>query len=147
MKRAGLLAVAAALAACAAPRPGPGPQPAESRAEPANFELSAYEVVETPEADTLEFVQVFVGGELKGRTQAAAKSMPKLWRGNLPDGNHPMRFEVWDSSDGVSGLRRPDELQPRERFVRIEPGQKTSVALKFYDQGRQYLFYLTREPK
>ena len=152
MRRAGPLLLAAALAACAAPPPqapaGPAPAAAQTppAAGPVNFELSAYEVVESAEADTLEYVQVYRAGQLLGRTETAAKSRPKLWRGELPEGNWPMRFEVWDSSDGVSGLRRPDEAQPRERFMRVEPGQRLGVVLKLFDQGRQYLYAITREP-
>ena len=111
----------------------------------ANFEFSAYEVVETPAEDAREFVAVLVDGQEKGRTPVAPKSQLKSWRAELPAGNYPMRFEVWDSTDGISGARRPDELQPRERFIRIEPGQKTVVVLKFYDKGRQNYLYITRE--
>ncbi|MCX5797463.1 MAG: hypothetical protein NTY77_18380 [Elusimicrobia bacterium] len=152
MKRLVSLALAALWAGCAAPKPAAkGPEPAAVQTPPAaasaNFELKAYEVVGTPEEDTLEYVQIYVGGALQGRTETAAKSRPKLWLGRIAEGNHPMRFEVWDSSDGVSGLRRPDGLQPAERFFRVEPGKKTTVTLKFTDQGRQSLFYVTREPK
>ena len=112
---------------------------------PKNFEFKAYEVVETVSEDTREFVVVFIGGQEKGRTGIEAKSKFKDWRAELPVGNYPMRFEVWDSTDGVLGVRRPDDLQPRERFVRIEPGQKTSAVLKFYDKGRQNFLYITRE--
>jgi len=145
----GALALAAAFSvwSCAAPKPRPGVGPSPSAVAPSNFELSAYEVVVTPEDDTLEYVAVFVDGQLKGRTEVAAKSRPKLWRGMLPEGNHPMRFEVWDSTDGVSGVQRPDDLQPRERFIRIVPGQKTGVVLKLYDRGRRHLFSFTREPE
>ena len=153
MRRLATLALAALGLGCAAPKPKPAvaasTAPAVAQTPPAaasaNFELSSYEVVGTPEEDTLEYVQVFVDGQLQGRTEIAAKSRPKLWRGRLQEGNHPMRFEVWDSSDGVSGLRRPDDLQPTERFFRIEPGHKTSVTLKLTDGGRQPLFYVTRD--
>jgi hypothetical protein len=58
-----------------------------------------------------------------------------------------MLFEVWDSSDGVSGVRRPDGQQPPQRRVRVEAGYKTSVVLKLTDSGRQAFFYITREPR
>ncbi len=141
MKRLIPLVLAALWAGCAAPKPKPAAVAAS------NFEFNSYEVVGTPEEDTLEYVQVFVDGQPQGRTETAAKSRTKLWLGQIAEGNHPMRFEVWDSSDGVSGARRPDELQPGERFFRIEPGQKTRVTLKFTDAGRQSLLYVTREPK
>ena len=158
MRRAACLALAAALAGCASGKIKPGPRPPSASTVPAavqvppaapafNFELQAYEVVGTTEEDTLEYVEVYLGGQLQGRTETAAKSRPKLWRGVLPEGNQPMRFEVWDSTDGVSGIRRPDELQPRERFFRVEAGKKTGVTLKITDEGRQPLFYVTREPR
>ena len=158
MRRAVGLLLAAALAGCASGKIKLGPRPPAASTVPAtaqvppatpafNFELQAYEVVGAPEEDTLEYVEVYLGGQLQGRTETAAKSRPKLWRGVLPEGNQPMRFEVWDSSDGVSGVRREDVLQPRERFFRVEPGKKTGVTLKITDEGRQPLFYVTREPK
>ena len=153
MRRLAPLALAALWAGCAAPKPKPAPAastvPAAAQTPPAaaspNFELSSYGVVGTPEEDTLEYVQVFVDGALQGRTETAARSRPKLWLGRVSEGNHPMRFEVWDSSDGASGMRRPDDLQPGERFFRVEPGKKTRVTLKFTDGGRQSLFYVTRD--
>jgi hypothetical protein len=156
MKRLAFLALAALWAGCVAPKPAVKPPaassvPAVAQIPPAvaspNFELNAYEVVGTPEEDTLEYVQVFMDGQVQGRTEIAAKSRPKLWRAQIPEGNHPMRFEVWDSSDGVSGVRRGDDLQPAERFFRVEAGKKTGVTLKFTDGGRQSLFYVTREAK
>ena len=160
MKRLVLPALAALWAGCAAPKPRPAakpPAPAASTvpavaqipaaAASPNFELNSYEVVDTSEEDTLEYVQVFMDGQVQGRTEIAAKSRPKFWRAQIPEGNHPMRFEVWDSTDGVSGVRRPDDLQPVERFFRVEPGKKTSVTLKLTDRGRQPLFSVTREPQ
>jgi len=135
----------------AAKSPAAAAAPAATQVPPAaavpDFELTTYEVVATSEEDTLEYVQVFVDGRLQGRTETAAKSRSKFWRGDLPEGNWLMRFEVWDSTDGVSGVRRPDELQPRERFFRVEPGKKTFVTLKLTDQGRQSALSIAREPK
>jgi len=149
----GLLA-AALFFACAAPRPEPAAPPApvadeQPQPSPANFALEAYEVVESPEDDTPGFFAVYLGTETEpqGRTEIAPKSRRKRWLGALPEGNHLMRFEVYDSTDGVSGLRRPGEAQPRERFIRVEPGKNTSVVLKLYDRGRQSLFSVTREPR
>jgi hypothetical protein len=157
MKRLIPLALAAFWAGCAAPKPEPARPLAPVAATTAavaqippapgspNFELRFFEVVATPEEDALEYAQVFMDGRLQGRTEIAAKSRPKLWRSQIPEGNHPMRFEVWDSTDGVSGVRRPEDMQPGERFFRVEPGKKTSVTLKFTDRGRQSLFYVTRD--
>lgn len=158
MKRLAPLALAALWAGCAAPKPRPTAAPPVAPTAPAvaqtppaaaapNFELESYEVVGTPEEDTLEYVQVFVDGQLRGRTETAVRSRPKLWLGQIAEGNHPMRFEVWDSSDGVAGVRRLDELQPGERFFRVEAGKKTRVTLKLTDGGRQSLFYVTRDPR
>lgn len=146
MNRPVFLALAALWAGCAAPRPRPAAQIPPAAAG-ANFELSSYEVVGTPEEDTLEYVQVFLDGRLQGRTEVAAKSRPKLWLGRISEGNHPMRFEVWDSTGGASGVRRPEDLQPRERFIRVEPGFKTSAVLRFSEQGRRSLLSITYEPR
>ena len=138
MKKAIVLAAILPLGACVR-------GPLRPSGPPANFEFGAYEVVETASEDIREFVVVFIGGQEKGRTEMAPKSKLKSWQAELSAGNYPMRFEVWDSTDGVSGARRPDDLQPRERFIRIEPGKKTSVVLKFYDKSRQNFLYITRE--
>lgn len=110
-----------------------------------NFELAAYQVVEDPEDDTLEYFEVFLGTQAVGRTDIAPKSRRKLWLGALPEGNHLMRFEVFDSTDGVCGVSRSPERQPRERFIRVAPGQMTRLVLKAYDQGRRFLFNVSRD--
>ncbi len=159
MKRLIPLTLAALLAGCVAPKPKTARPlahmastvPAVAQIPPApaapNFELNSYEVVGTPEEDTLVYVQVFVDGRLQGRTEIAAKSRPKIWSWRILEGNHPMRFEVWDSTDGVSGVRRPDDVQPGERFFRVELGKKTSVTLKFTNRGQQAFFYADRDPQ
>ena len=120
-------------------------RPLKPEGPTANFEFSAYEIVETPSEDIQEYVTVFINGQEKGSTEIDLKSRLKFWRTELSPGNYPMHFEVWDSTNGITGVRRADDFQPRERFVRVEPGQKTSVVLKFYDKGRQNFLYITRE--
>lgn len=135
-----LLAGAAFLTACARPRPGvPAPAPS------ANFELVLREVVATAEEDTPVYAEVFVDGRPAGRTQEGPRSREKLWRAELEEGNRLLRFEVWDSTEPAR--RWPDEMQPRERFIRVEPGMTTKVDLKFYDRGRQYDLVVGRRPR
>lgn len=148
MRTAAAAALAAVLfLACAAPRPAPQAQQPLPPAGPANFELEAYEIPESVEADTPEFFAVYVDSEYRGRTDIAPKSQRKRWLAELPEGNHLMRFEVCDSTDGVSGVPRPADAQPRERFVRVAPGERTRVVLKGTERGRQFVFEVAREPR
>ena len=34
--------------------------------------------------------------------------------------------------------KKADEFQPRERFVRVEDSKKTTVVIKYYDEGKKY---------
>lgn len=120
----------------AEPVPPPPPPPAS------NFMLTLYEVVASPEDDTPVFAEVWVDGQPAGRTPEAPRSQPKSWGSVLPDGNHLMRFVVQDSTGAWSADR-----QPRERFFRVEPGQRTVVTLKYFDRGRQHELTVDRQPK
>ena len=131
--------VATGPAAVAAPLPAPPANP--------NFVLKLREVVDSLAEDTTSYALAFIDGAGAGRTPAAPRSEEKAWSAELPEGNHLMRFEVWDSTDGVSGIVRPGSLQPRERFIRVLPGQKTEVRLRFFDRKRRHDFEITREPR
>ncbi|MBI5211054.1 MAG: hypothetical protein HY927_13875 [Elusimicrobia bacterium] len=112
----------------------------------ANFELATFEVVENPEEDTVSFVKVFVDGEAAGQTQAGPKSSEKRWQSRLTAGNRLVRLEAWAVSPSGEAQLAAGDIQPRERFVRVEEGQRTKVSLKFYDKGRKNSLQVAREP-
>lgn len=112
-----------------------------------NFQVRVREVVDTSADDTTSYALAFIDGVEAGRTPAGPRSEEKSWSAVLPEGNHLMRFEVWDSTDGVSGVARPQALQPRERFIRVLPGQMTEVRLRFFDRKRRHDFEITRRPR
>ncbi|MBI5244382.1 MAG: hypothetical protein HY922_12000 [Elusimicrobia bacterium] len=118
----------------------------EAPAEPpANFELSAYDVVESSEAEALSIVLVFVGGRLSGQTEAGLLSKEKRWAARLPAGNQPFRFERWVLPGTGDWIKAGDEFQPRERFYRVHDKSLTKVQLKFFDSGRRYAAQISRE--
>jgi hypothetical protein len=126
-----------ALAACAPARLPPGGE--------ANFELVVDEGGVGPAEDYPVYAEVFVDKRPAGRTGAGRRSAPKRWKGNLPEGNHLMRFEIHDErADGASRWR--DDLQPRERFIRVDRGSRTKVLLHFLDRGRRYEISIERVP-
>jgi hypothetical protein len=121
------------------------PSRAPARVPDANFELILREVVGTPEEDSPVYAEVFVDGKPAGRTEPGLRSQEKRWEARLEEGNRLMRFEIRSSSETAG--RWPEDLQPRERFIRVEPGLKTKADLKFYDRGRQYDLQVLREPR
>lgn len=128
------------LAGCMSRRPLYVSGPAQ-----ANFELIVREVVATPEEDEPVYAEVFVDGLPAGRAGPGPRSKEKIWRSNLEEGNRLLRFELWHSSAVPAAW--PADYQPRERFIRVEPGFKTKVDLKFYDRSRQYDLDISREPR
>lgn len=129
--------------ACAGPKPA---APAAVKAD-SNFTLTVYEVVENPEDESDAYAKVFVDGLEAGQTPSGPKSSEKKWDGVLPTGNRLMRFEYWTLPKAGEWTRAPDELQPREKFFRIEEGLKTQVILKFFDKGRDNAVTSSRGPR
>lgn len=119
--------------------------PLAARVPDANFELTLREVVAAPEEDTMVYAEVFIDAQPAGKIGPGRRSEEKRWEARLEEGNRLMRFEIWDSTQTAS--RWPEELQPRERFIRVEPGLKTKADLKFYDRGRQHDLQILREPR
>lgn len=127
--------------ACAGPKPA---APPAAKVDP-NFTLTVYEVVENPEDETDAYAKIFVDGIEAGKTPSAPKSLEKKWDSVLPVGNRLMRFEYWTQTKAGEWTRAPDELQPREKFFRIEEGLRTQVILKFSDKGRNNAVTFSRE--
>lgn len=144
---AGLAASFLSLAACSKQTVIHPPAVAAPRAAAdANFELSAVEVVGTPEEDTVGLVKVYVDGELAGQTQAGPRSSERRWHGKLAPGNRLLRLEQWSVGSSGEPELMADEFQPRERFVRVEEGGRTKVVLKFSDGGRKNALQVSRDP-
>lgn len=154
--RARLLCLVAALTAFGGcktaqvnPLIGPPPRP-EAKAfvipPDANFVLSAAEAVATAEEDQSAFVKIFIDGKEAGQTAIAPKSKEKKWGQVLPAGNHLFRFEEWVLPLPGEWTPLREGWQPPERFIRIESGLETYVALKFYDGGRQHTLEIVRQP-
>lgn len=139
------LLAALLLAGCTAPPRQTGPAAPEPPPPPpaaSNFMLTMYEVVGSPEEDTPAWAEVFVDGQPSGRTPEGPRSQPKSWGAVLPEGNRLLKFVVQDSTGAWSA-----ERQPRERFFRVEPGQRTVVTLKYFDRGRQHELLVDRQPQ
>ena len=112
----------------------------------ANFLLMVSEAIASPEDDVLSYTKVFIDGQPAGQTPIAAKSKEKAWGDVLAAGNHLFRFEGWVLPLPGEWTPLAAQWQPPERFIRIEPGQHTGVALKFFDAGRRHSLRITREP-
>lgn len=112
---------------------------------PANFELSAYDVVESSEAEALSIILVFVKGRLAGQTEAGLLSKEKRWAARLPAGNQPFRFERWVLPGTGEWIKTGEEFQPRERFYRVDDKRLTKVRLKFFDSGRRHAMQISKE--
>lgn len=125
-------------AACAAPKGGPK--------IPDNFEVMTYEVVDNPEGEGVSHLKIFVDGAEAGQTAAGPKSSEKIWQGRLAPGNRLIRLEYWVLPGFGDWERLGADFQPRERFMRVEEGFKTKVAVKFSEKGRKNQIQLTREP-
>lgn len=169
MRRRLALAACLALVGCsgASPRPAPpAPAPVASPAQapdalpiqalPApeigspSFELTVHEVIASAFQDTAVILRIYAAGVLLGETTPAPRSQPKRWSAAIPDGNHLLRVEICDAvvTDGTFTFKPwPPERQPRERFIRVLPGELTSVMIKFFDAGRQNELAVERRPR
>ena len=155
MRRAPLLAVLL-LAACASPAPKPSVAVAPERAdlssvqEPPevkdpNFILVVTESVPNPDDDGVAFTKVFVDGQEAGKTGVGRKSEERTLKLKLPVGNQPLRLEHWFLPPVGEWTRLDDALQPRERFVRIEPATIARLMLRFAEGESSHILTLSRE--
>jgi hypothetical protein len=103
-------------------------------------------VVESPEQDVLARTRIYVDNELASQIDADPKSQEKEWSVRVADGNHLLRLERWTMPRVWDWIKTPDSLQPSERFVRVRPGMKTLVRVKFYDQGTENSFAISQAP-
>ena len=146
------LAVLVGLSGCTIFQPAPAtpgrakPAPAPVIPADANIILTVSEAVASLEEDTASYTKVFVDGEPAGETSVGPRSQERQWGRRLEPGNHLFRFEyqVLPSTGDWTPLEA--QWQPTERFVRIEGGAKTLVALKFYDGARRHDLQISREP-
>lgn len=137
-----LLSLCVLAGACAGHTLPPPPPVSVTRVPPnppePNLAVTVYEVVETPEQDGPARTRIYIDNELVGQTEGGLKSQEKKWSGRVQEGNRLLRLErstmprVWD------WVKAPDDRQPSERFVRVLPGIRTNVRLKFYDLGREH---------
>ena len=137
------------LSACAAPKPSYPPPPFAAEPAPApkkpNFELVVSETVPTPEQDGLSFTRLVADGADRGQTPVGRKSETRTLSVELPAGNLPIRLEQW-VLNGADWKRLDDPLQPRERFVRIEPGTVARLRLHFAEGEASNSLTLERVP-
>jgi hypothetical protein len=163
VRRSILFAVALLLAAaCGAPRKtasvstsGPAavpPVPPERRApaEPPevkdpNFILAVDESVPNPGDDGVSYTKIFVDGKEAGKTAVGRKSEERALKLKLPPGNVLIRLEQWVLPPVGEWIRLDDALQPRERFVRIEPGTVARLELRFSDGEAYNTLTLSRQ--
>jgi hypothetical protein len=111
----------------------------------ANVELVVTEAVSGPEQDTASYTKIFIGGRLAGQTPVAPRSQERRWADRVPAGNHLIRLEQWYLPNvGDWGMLDP-QLQPPERFVRVEEGGRTSIQLKFLDGARRHQLSVSRK--
>ena len=121
-------------------------EPPAAISSSANFVLVVSEAIGSPDEDLGSYTKVFLDGQEFGRTPVGPKSQEKEWGGKLDVGNHLFRFEKWDlPAVGDWGLLDA-QWQPPERFIRVEPGQRTVVRLKFYDSGHGHSLQIARDP-
>jgi hypothetical protein len=164
VKRAPLLAALLLAGACGAPRrtaaggatlpsnPAVPPVPVERRApaEPAdvkdpNFLLVVDESVPNPADDGVSYTKIFVDGQEAGKTAVGRKSEERTLKLKLPPGNVLIRLEQWVLPPVGEWTRLADALQPRERFVRIEPGTVARLELRFSDGEAYNTLTLSRQ--
>jgi hypothetical protein len=103
------------------------------------------EAVGTPETDAMAYARVFLDGQEAGQTPVARRSDPKTWSARVAPGNHPLRVEYWTLPGAGDWEKLPDYRQPRERFVRVEPGTITRVKLRFAQGAKSYGLQVSRE--
>jgi len=161
VKRAPLLAVLILAAACGAPRktaagspalPAVPPVPPERRApaEPAevkdpNFILVVDESVPNPDDDGVSYTKIFVDGKEAGKTAVGRKSEERILKLKLEPGNVLVRLEQWTLPGVGEWTRLEESLQPRERFVRVEPGTVARLELRFTDGEAYNTLTLSRQ--
>lgn len=141
-------------AACAAPQRtlqgGAAPERVRAsgavRSLPPNLKIEVYEVVERPEEDALSYTTISVDGTSVGRTEAGLKSARKTWEGRVEPGNRLLRFERWVFPRVSEWSKVRESRQPRERFVRVEAGMLSVVTIKYHDEGRKYVYGVSRSP-
>ncbi len=148
MKRIALVAAGLALAACAPPQvvaPRTAGLQTQKPDEIPNLEVVVFEVVDSAEEDGVSFTAVSVDGVPSGKTTAGPRSSEKIWSARVAPGNHLLRMEHWSVGPEGEATRLNDDLQPRERFVRVDAATKSRVSLRVSDQGRRQEQTLTRE--
>ena len=161
MRRASFFAALLLAAACGAPRktaavrpalPAVPPVPPERRApaEPAevkdpNFILVVDESVPNPDDDGVSYTKIFVDGKEAGKTAVGRKSEERELKLKLPPGNVLVRLEQWVLPSVGDWTRLDDSQQPRERFVRIEPGTVARLELRFTDGEAYNTLTLSRQ--
>ncbi|MBI4375843.1 MAG: hypothetical protein HY549_05270 [Elusimicrobia bacterium] len=127
----------------------PPPFPPDS-----NFVLSVSEAVADPARDLPSYAKVFIDSAETGRTPSAPRSEEKFWGIRLEPGNHLFRFEYWMAVSSAPELAMSTEAwkplgsqwQPIERFIRIEPGQRVIVTLKFFEDALRHSQQMSRQP-
>lgn len=135
------------LAACAAPQSKPSVPAAQEPPEvkDPNFVLVVTESVPNPDDDGVSFTKVFMDGREAGKTGVGRKSEEHTLKLKLPVGNQPMRLEHWTLPPVGEWTRLDDALQPRERFVRIEPDSIARLQLRFSEGESSNTLTLSRE--
>lgn len=119
-------------------------EPSEARHP--NFILLVSEAVPSPDQDGGSFTAAFVDGARVGKTGTGRKSEEHSLKLKLPIGNQPVRLEHWILTSSGEWTRLADELQPRERFVRIEDGTIARLWLRFSECASSHQLTLGREP-
>jgi hypothetical protein len=153
VKRAPIFAALVLIAACGAPRKTsagapsvpavpPVPPQRQAPAEPAevkdpNFILAVDESVPNPDDDGVSYTKIYVDGKEAGKTAVGRKSEERELKLKLPPGNVLIKLEQWVLPGVGEWTKLDDSLQPRERFVRIEPGTIARLELRFSD-GESY---------
>lgn len=110
-----------------------------------NFILTVTEVVVNTDNEGASYTRVFVDGREAGKTAVGRKSEVRTLKLKLPIGNQPVRLEQWVLPRVGEWTRLDDNLQPRERFVRIEDGTIARLELRFGEGGSSNTLTLSRE--
>jgi hypothetical protein len=129
--------------------PKQGQRADQPPAPPARHDLQVvvFEVVENAEQEGSAYAKVFVDGQPAGETPQGPRSQQKAWSGPANPGNHLIKVEYWTLQGPENWVRLDDDRQPRERFVRVEPGARSRVTVKFFDRARQNALSVSKEPK